>query len=378
MKKATLLKKSLTYYWRTNLAVVIGVATSVAVLAGALIVGDSVRASLRDLFLSRLGSTDLVISSINFFREQLASEVQSDSRFPTRFQAACPLIVFEGIVAHEKSGRRAGGVHVYGVDDRFWSFHGLTGVKRSPESNESLVSAGLASELGSEPGDTLLLIVQKPSEIPAESLHGRKEDLGRTIRLNVRETLPSQGLGEFSLRPQQGAVRTLFVSLSRLQRELGQQNRVNTMLLSGGGDDPDQTQSLAGQILADRFELTDVGIKLRALDKQGCITLESDSAIISDSLRDTAKAASEKLNLRTSEILSYLANTIRVNGREVPYSLVTAIDRYSLDLIRGMKILTTQEYLRSISTRDQEPPIYLNEWAARDLGARPGDLVEIE
>jgi hypothetical protein len=254
----------------------------------------------------------------------------------------------------------------------------LTGEKRSPESNESLVSAGLASELGSEPGDTLLLIVQKPSEIPAESLHGRKEDLGRTIRLNVRETLPSPGLGEFSLRPQQGAVRTLFVSLSRLQRELGQQNRVNTMLLSGGGDDPGQAQSLAGQILADRFELADVGIKVRALDKQGCITLESDSAIISDSLADTAKAVGEKLNLRTSEILSYLANTIRVNGREVPYSLVTAIDRYSLDLIRGMKILTTQEYLRSISMRDQEPPIYLNEWAAKDLGARPGDLVEIE
>jgi ABC-type lipoprotein release transport system permease subunit len=381
MKKATLLKKSLIYYWRTNLAVVLGVATAVAVLAGALLVGDSVRASLRDLFLSRLGKVDQVISSTSFFREQLARDLESDPRFATGISAACPMIVFEGIVANEKSGRRAGGVQVYGVDDRFWDFHGLSGEKRSPESNESLVSAGLASEIGSEPGDTLLLIVQKPSDIPAESLHGRKEDLGRTIRLGVREVLPSPGLGEFSVRPQQGAVRTLFVSLSRLQRELGQQGSVNTMLLSGGDDDPARAQSLVGEILAERFELADVGIKVRPLGEQGCITLESDSAIISDSLRDTAKVAGEKLNLRTSEILSYLANSIRVNGREVPYSLVTAIDDVNLGRIAGLNpeetenLVSREALIPSISNR---PAIYLNEWAARDLGARPGDIVEIE
>ena len=63
MRTGTLVKRNLTYYWRTNLAVVFGVATAVSVLAGALLVGDSVRASLRDLFLARLGSTDYVVSS---------------------------------------------------------------------------------------------------------------------------------------------------------------------------------------------------------------------------------------------------------------------------------------------------------------------------
>ena len=77
MRSAQLFKRSLTYYWRTNLVVVFGVATAVAVLAGALLVGDSVRASLRDLFLQRLGKTDYVISATGFFREQLAGEIQS-------------------------------------------------------------------------------------------------------------------------------------------------------------------------------------------------------------------------------------------------------------------------------------------------------------
>jgi ABC-type lipoprotein release transport system permease subunit len=378
MSIATLLKNSLTYYWRTNLAVVLGVATAVAVLAGALLVGDSVRSSLRDLFLSRLGKTDLVISSTNFFREQLASDVQSDSRFSSKFSSVCPLIAFEGIVAHEKSGRRAGGIQVYGVEDRFWAFHGMAGEKRSPEANESLVSAGLAAELGSEPGDTLLLIVERPTEIPAESLHGRKENLGRTLRLSLREVLPSPGLGEFSVRPQQGAVRTLFVSLSRLQRELEQQSKVNTMLLSGSGDGSAGAETLIEEILGDRIELADVGIKVRQLDEQGAISLETESGIISDSLADTVKVAGQKLQLKESEILSYLANSIRVNGREVPYSLVTALDTYWFYKIAGKKVDTTREMLRAGLSLNWYPDITINEWAAKDLGAKPGDIVEIE
>ena len=57
MRTLDLQTRSLTYYWRTNLVVVLGVATAVAVLSGALLVGDSVRASLRDLVLQRLGQT---------------------------------------------------------------------------------------------------------------------------------------------------------------------------------------------------------------------------------------------------------------------------------------------------------------------------------
>ena len=38
MQLITLLKRNLAYFWRSNLAVVLGVATAVAVLAGALLV----------------------------------------------------------------------------------------------------------------------------------------------------------------------------------------------------------------------------------------------------------------------------------------------------------------------------------------------------
>ncbi|HLF82627.1 MAG TPA: ABC transporter permease, partial [Blastocatellia bacterium] len=155
MRLSTLLSRNFVYFWRTNVAVVLGVATAVAVLAGALLVGDSVRGSLRDLFVQRLGKTDQVVASSNFFREKLADELKSDSRFVESFSGASPLIVLKGLVTDEKSGRRASGVQVYGVDDRFFRFHQVD--VKPPDGREVLLSPDLARELSSEPGQTTLL-----------------------------------------------------------------------------------------------------------------------------------------------------------------------------------------------------------------------------
>ena len=141
MQTTRLLKRSLTYYWQTNLVVVLGVAIAVSVLAGALLIGESVRGSLRDLSSRRLGKTDELISSAGFFRE-------NSPRTWRRMVATCPLIALEGVVVHEPSKRRAGAVKVYGVDERFWRFNGVAGVD-APQNRDMLLSESLASELGS-------------------------------------------------------------------------------------------------------------------------------------------------------------------------------------------------------------------------------------
>ncbi len=76
-----LVHRSLAYYWRTNLAVVAGVAIAVAVLAGALLVGESVRASLRELAVGRLGRTDHLIASTQFFRQALVGDLLATPAF---------------------------------------------------------------------------------------------------------------------------------------------------------------------------------------------------------------------------------------------------------------------------------------------------------
>ena len=76
MKTRKLILKSLLFYWRTNLGVFFGVAISTAIIVGALVVGDSVRFSLRQITLDRLGRIEYAIASGDrFFRSALAGEL---------------------------------------------------------------------------------------------------------------------------------------------------------------------------------------------------------------------------------------------------------------------------------------------------------------
>jgi hypothetical protein len=213
-----LARRGLAHYWRTNLAVVLGVATAVAVLSGALLVGDSVRGSLRTLVTDRLGRVDHVVVATTFFRAALADDVAADPSFAARFSSPAPMLMAQGFVTAQGSGRRTGNVAVYGVGD-------VSG----PEPRDAFLSPALAADLAVGAGDAVLVRLQRPSAIPLESLHSRKADLGRTVRVTVRRVLGAPQVGEFSVRPQQGSVRAVFVSLARLQQDLEVPGRANVV-----------------------------------------------------------------------------------------------------------------------------------------------------
>ncbi|MBX9601724.1 MAG: ABC transporter permease [Bryobacteraceae bacterium] len=334
MTLPSLAARSLSYYKRTNAAVVLGVATAVAVLSGALLVGESVRASLGELVLQRLGRTHAVLSSALFFREMLAQELKD----------AAPLVALEGVVVNGSDKRRVTGVSLYGVDDRFWKFHQVAG--EAPADREAHLSEALAAELGLKSGDALLVRLEKPSAIAKESLHGRKEDSSRTIRFTVGRVLPPSQLGEFSLKPAQGSVFAAFLPLKRLQKDLGQPGKVNAILL--GSPDPNWRKAVT---------LADVGVRLRGVEAQDAISVESESAVVNDDLLEaTRKAAGAQ---PAYGVFSYLANEIRTDRASVPYSLITAMDR------------------RLLPAGLDDRSIVLNTWAAADLGAKVGDPVHI-
>ena len=67
--------RSLRYFWPINLSVFLAIATATAVLTGALLVGDSVRGSLEELTLDRLGPTEYSLTANQFFRQSLAKEI---------------------------------------------------------------------------------------------------------------------------------------------------------------------------------------------------------------------------------------------------------------------------------------------------------------
>ena len=361
MNTASLVRRNLTWFWRTNLAVVIGVATAVAVLAGALLVGDSVRQSLRQLALARLGRTDLVVRGTGFFRQRLIDDWRAQPVFAESFGGGCAMIALQGVVTRDENHARAGEVQVYGVDRSFWEFNGLADA--GLEQSEALISPGLARELGAERGEMLALRIGLPSAIPIESLHGRKDDPGRTIRVTLRDVLPAASMGEFSLQPRQGEVRAIFLPLDKLQRNLEQEGRANLILLAARSA---TSRAVAERLLREQTTLADLGIRLREVGEPPVVSVETESAVISDPLAERLAAVAAALGLRSQPLLSYLANTIRIGGREIPYSLVTAVAPGQFSALSTPR------------AADGLPPLVLNRWAADDLAAKVGDVVTLE
>lgn len=346
-----LAQRSAAYHWRTNLAVLLGVAAAVSVLSGALLVGDSVRGSLRELALARLGKTDVAVSSADFFREAAAEDLRG---IAGNGVSTAPLVIATSFVTHEASGKRAGSVVVYGVDERFWSFHGL-----SPPDGPA-VSPALAAELGASAGDILLVRLQRPSQVPIESLFGRKEDLGRTVRLTLSSVLAADRLGEFSLRQQQSELRAVFAPLRRIQRDLALEGTVNTVLVSGA--DEKTTVSAAARA----FSLKDLGLSIRPASDGSSVIVDSPSGILGEPAEAAVLRTARKLGLAPLPVFTYLANSLRVGDRAVPYSLITATSLGELQ----------PNHVAPEDAADHA--VYLNDWTARELNATRGDEVTLE
>ncbi len=374
MAVRALIRRNLRHYWRTNLAVVGGVAVAVAVLAGALLVGTSVRSSLRAIALERLGAIDRVVTSGRFVREAAAAQLLAAEGMAAHFPAAAPMVAVEGFVTHQSSGRRASGVQVYGVDDRFWAFHGRDPERFTLDRNSVFVSEGLAGELGAAPDDALLVRIEKPSAVPISSLHGRRDDVGRTLRLTVASVLVPADLGEFSFRPAQGLARSVFVPLSRVQAELETEDRINTVLMGGvsatgappAGTDTER-QATAEAAVRAAATLADLGFRVRAIPSQGAIAVESDAGLLTDAAAATVETAAATVGLDAEPVLSYLANELRADGRITPYSVVTARDLGSFGA--GVDLP---------AAGGDPPPVILNQWIADDLDVSAGDSLTVE
>lgn len=356
----SLVRASLRHYRGIHALVVAGVAVAVAVLAGALLVGASVRASLRELALSRLGNTDVVITSPTYFRAALAGDLDSPD-----ITGAAPLLAVPGAAVHEASRRTAARVQVFGIDERFLRFHGHTG--DAPRDRDAWISRGLAVELGAAEGDTLLLRVAKPTDIPLSHLQGRRDEASERVRVTLTRIVDRDGLGEFSLVPSQGPAMSVFVSRPRLQQDLAIGDSANAIVVQLARPVRDAVADVRTALDA-AVQLDDLGLRTRTADAGATTILESRSGLIAEPLWRAAALRAYDQGASPRSVLTYLANSIRVNGREIPYSLVAAYD------------LAPEERRDAdqVTASPEAPPIRLNEWAAADLGAAPGDRVEID
>ncbi len=377
MRSVPLSRRSLVYHWRTNLAVTLGAAVGTAALTGALFVGDSMRGSLREAAVGRLGRTDYALVAPRFFRTALADDLAHDPDFDALVERVAPVILLQGGVTHADSRTRADKVQLLGVDDRFWTMGSLQAAARF-SGRSVILNAPLAEELGARVGDDVLIRTAKPSAVATETLLGRRDDTVSTIRLPVSAILHAEGLGSFSLRPRQSVPKIVYLPLDVLQRALQQPDRVNAILvdaIDGRAATSEPDTGLLHEILQRHVALADLGLTLRIDETRGYISLEGESILLPQAVE---KAVGRVGDPSDSLVLTYLANTIAVEGSDpspnrvvIPYSTVAAIDPESWD----GRILTATQWRDPPAFRSGE--ILLNQWAAEDLQVSLGDRITL-
>lgn len=342
MNKSTYISKSLHFFQKQHLAVLLATLISAAVLTGALIVGDSVRMSLQKNVDQRLGKTAFALSTQDrFVRAELATEMAQE----LNVNLASVLLV-HGIAINPDADRRMNRTQILGVDSLFWELSNEADFK--VEKDEAVISEELARELQLQTGETILLRIQNADIIPLNAPFTSDEDPSIALRLKVAGIASSKQLGGFSLKNQQATIYNIFLNREFLADKMELSGLANLILAEG--NEEINIEKLE-EVFKQRWTLKDAALQLRKLEQDEQIELLSDRVFIDHSIASKVNA----LNLEKQDILTYFVNSLSTDSKSCPYSFVTAA---STDFT-------------GIPLADNE--IIINKWLAEDLKVEIGD-----
>ncbi len=393
MTLRTLLRRSLRFHARSHLGVLLGAIIGSAALIGALVVGDSVRASLRERTLNRLGWVNLAMETGDrFFSIEKALADRQGAAFALHLSASFTRSDGEG---------RANRVNLFGISAGFaQNAHTLDEI--GP--NSVVLNEALANQLGTKAGDEIQMRIEKSFGPSREVAVSPRNASTVSFRLRVQGIASADEMGDFSLRASQtpplnafmrigelgvqsgisskanilvfgpltetrlalrslfekrGIQRKLFSFWLTLKKKLGMQVDTITRPMST----VDQLRVANGLLKRASPSLSVYGFNLQTNLFARVVELRSDRIFLDPVVTRVANQVYSFTNIpgrtNSESILTYLANLIRVGTNATPYSMVSA---------SGPPFTPTD-------MKDDE--IILNQWLAYDLHASPGDIVDL-
>jgi ABC-type lipoprotein release transport system permease subunit len=383
--------RNLWYFGLANGLIVLGVMIGTAVLTGALLLGDSLKGSLTQQTLDRLGHIDAALMSEQFFPASLWQRLSAKR---TIFKDMAPAIILRGTVLRRdlqdnKLLARAGQVQVVGVNSFFWYLFGEWVGEPPPsplyeqesgwaENDSVLINQALADALQVQvEKDGLEIRIEKPQAVPAESLLGKRNEEAALVVETSRlaGVIPNRGAGRFTLQPRQDEPLIIYVHLERLQRRLTRDQQlpagsVNTLLaMTSDEQNPSQLQAALDQVAS----LEDLGLIVRPdSSKTKFLALETRRLLFQDPMAETIQKACRDAGLQALPLITNLANrTLRITTQEgsetlskefVPYSAIVG-----LDFSTSARFGTLTDPQGHPITDVPEDGILINEFVANDL-----------
>lgn len=367
----------LRHHVRMHIAVALGVLAGTAVLTGALLVGDSMRGSLVQLTLDRLGPVHVALAGDRYFRAALADELAASAGFSETFEAALPVLMLPATLEKPRPKRIANRVQIVAGTPACWAAWGLS-PEQGPGPDEIVLNEHVAAALEVQVGEQVVARLPRHGEIPPDSALGKKRDAVVNKRWKVKAIVPASGLGRFGLHPSQRHALNALVRLADLQAGIERPGQANTILVTRSADAPPTTpaEEAALQSML-RPTLADYGLSISRTSK-GYFQLASERMLLDPATEETALAAYSDLG--PQPVLVYLANWIEAGAGpkgKIPYSTLAAVD-FGGD--PRWQPLATTDGAPIPPLADDE--IVLNRWAADDLErqgleVRPGDPVSL-
>lgn len=304
MKLKDYVLQSARHYWRGHLGLLFGTFLAATILTGSLLVGDSVRASLRRVAELRLGKVEGgVLGGDRWFTEKVA-----------RKSDATPLILATGSASATSGSVRVNAAQVLGVDAGFWKLS-TSGKAIAFENTSVAINEPLARKLNVKAGDTILVRLERPSAISRDAPLSGSTNQDVSLRRKVAAVVDAEDFGAFQLTASQIPPDTVFVNLADLQTQLEMDQRANALLTAKFG-------ALRAQFEKQRT-LADFGLQLKRVAGKAKEWEISTSRVFLD------RSVVEKLFAFKGArgVLTYLVNGITSAKGGTPYSMLTAVGR---------------------------------------------------
>lgn len=356
--------RTCVFYWPSHLLTALAVAVCTVVLAGALIVGDSVRGTLIKVADQRLGHVQYAwFAGDRLFRQALGREMMErfsanlTGRAIARSNVNCQgltrdfgvttILSLGGVAATQDGQRRTGGVRVVGVQSSFAQmssagFPAVTG-------GAVVVNRRLADVLSLRVDDEVVLRVERPDALREMAL----EASGRAsvaCRVTVSAIAGDGEFGRFGLENTQVPPLNAFVDLAFLQKLTGAGEQANLLLISGIDD-----LLMAESALRQAWDYPDGGLEWRTVRTGKVGEFRSRSIFLEESIARAAGVVSSQ----SVGVLTYLVNSIKAKGRTTPYSFVAGVEAPP-----GGGVIGSGE-------------IVVTDWLADDLDVAAGDAIEL-
>jgi len=319
------------------------VALVIAVILSSLSVGDGLFQMVERNTDRNLAGVELMVDAPDLLPQQVLDRAQLGA-------SALPVIRLDALASKINSNRNLG-VELFGMPDhdedfaRF--FHkegGSTG--KVPDFPGAFVNSALSYRLGITRGDRLRVVVD-PDLLTESTLFGYGSVGERILNLSVEEVVEDRGIGRFREDAVDRVDPLVFVELAELQRQLGLDRHVNTVLLDTS-DDPSITPDRIREGLDRAITASDGGMEIRRANAAGGYLVHSKDFFFDPEEKGCTCEGGV-------ETLSYFVDGMSSDGGELSYSVIGSRSDMNLG----------------------PDEIMVSNWTAHHLGVGPSDQVNV-